>query len=411
MKRTLNVGLIGFGMIGKAHAFAYATTPYYAPGLHVVGKVVAVATRSMSTATRAQEMLGCEIATDDWRRVVEDPAIDVVHICTPNGDHLAPLLAAIRLGKHIYCEKPIVGDAEEAAALREALEEKGSDGAPKYRGTNQVAFHLRGFAAVRRAKELIDEGRLGRVLQYRASYLQSSMLDPDAPFRWKNGPSGGAALDLASHLFDLVDFLVGLPKTVSAQSSVVATSRPIRAIRANEDCAAVPRRDVQAEDSIVALTRGLLDPTSVAEGDPKSPNALTGVVEASKISCGAADDMTIEVRGERGAVKFDLANPGVLEFFDGERPCGVYGGEAGWLRIESGARYPAPESEFPSAKATVGWIRAHVASLAAFYRAIEDGRAYGADFAQALRVQDALDAAKRSAAAMEWTELRATARG
>ena len=221
--QTLNVGLIGYGMIGKVHAFGYATLPFYAPDLPVVGKVVAVATSRPESAAKAQRALQCEIATTDYREIIDNPKIDVVHICAPNADHLPAALAAIEAGKHVYCEKPIVVDAQEAQILEDAISKPG---VPER--VRRVAFHLRGFVALRRAKEIIAEGRLGRIRQYRLGYYHSSSLDPSAPFRSKHDKSGGVILDLGSHIVDLLDFLVGLPNELVAQTTKAFPTRPLK---------------------------------------------------------------------------------------------------------------------------------------------------------------------------------------
>ena len=423
-KKTLNAGLVGYGMIGKVHAYSTAVLPWYAPELPVVGRIVAVATSRMETARRAQEQTGARDAYDDYRRITDDPAIDVVHICTPNAEHFHALIAAIRANKHIYCEKPLVASREEARELRKVLDETG------YSRSCLVAHHLRGFAALRRAKELIDAGRLGRLVQYRVGYYHSSMLDPTAPWRWKHDVKGGTIFDLASHLLDLVDWLVGLPAEALAQSSLITPARPTRRLRAGENLADVPAQPVLAEDAVTIMTRGLKDaarvverrpsdklweyPTreecdqkhmSLAVADPNDPAAITGVVEATKLMNGAEDELVLEISGTRGSIRFSLMNSHYLEFFDATVPHGDYGGDAGWKKIPGGARYPAPECDFPSPKSTTGWLRAHVASLAAFYRGIADGGVYGADFRQALKIQDALGAISDSAKTRSWVAL------
>ncbi len=401
MKKTLNVGLIGFGMIGKAHAYGLATLPFFAPGLTVAPRIFGVATSRAETAEAARRTLGCELATTDWAALIENPAVDVVHICTPNAEHLPALLAAIRCKKPIYCEKPVVSNAAEAARVRTALTETGYD-AP-----TQVAFHLRGFAAVRRAKELIASGRLGRLVRYRIGYYHAGALDASAPFRWKHAPNGGTILDLASHLLDLTDYLVGLPAELTATATTLWPTRPVRALRADETAADVPTRPVEAEDAVSILTRGLWRPTGAddAASDPANPAALTGVLEATKLAAGAEDEMTFEIGGTLGAVRFSLMEPHYLEFFDGTKPSGPNGGESGWTRVAAGARYEAPESDFPSAKSTTGWLRAHVASLATFYRSLSEGGSFGPDLAQGLRIQDALAVVKRSVESRRWETL------
>lgn len=431
--KILNAGIIGFGMIGKAHAFSYATLPYYAPGLDVVGKIVGVATSRQETAERAKDAIGCEFCTTDYREIAENPKIDVVHICSPNAEHLPALLSAIAAGKHIYCEKPVVADAEEAAQVREALARRGSDGELVYRGITQTAFHLRGFTSIRRAKELIDAGRLGQIVQYRVGYYHTSMLSPTGAFRWKHDVKGGSILDIASHLVDLIDYLVGLPAELMAQTTTLCKSRPVKPLAPNQSLEDAEQREVAAEDAVSILTRGLDErsaakripalkadavyeyppnaqcaeqgvmPASVA--DPNDRAALTGVIEATKLANGSEDDLKLEINGTRGAIRFSLMDPHYLEFFDGARPSGVNGGESGWTKIACGGRYAAPESDFPSPKQTTGWMRAHVASIATFYRSIAAGKALGPDLEQALRVQDALETIKRSAVKRTWETL------
>ena len=423
-QKTLRAGLIGYGMIGKVHAYATATLPWYAPELPIVGRISAVATSRMETALQAQEQIGCDAAYDDYRRVVEDPSIDVVHVCVPNALHLPVLLAAIKANKRIYCEKPLVVNSKEASVLRDALRDS------HYSQANMLAHHLRGFAALRRAKEMIDAGRLGQIVRYRVAYRHSSMLDPTTPWRWKNDASGGSILDLASHLVDLVDWLIGLPAILIAQTSTFVTVRPKRPLKQDESLDDVPRQLVLAEDSVSILTRGLRDanrvvpriPSSrvferpeiagfdpdvmpIAVSDPNKAAAITGMIEATKLASGAEDELELEIGGSQGSLRFSLMNPHYLEYFDARVPFGTYGGDAGWKKIACGARYPSPESDFPSPKSTCGWLRAHVASLAAFYRGIADGKVYGADFEQGLKIQDALSKIAASSHGQFWIDL------
>ncbi len=423
-RKTLRAGLIGYGMIGKVHAYATAALPWHAPELPIVGKISAVATSRMETALQAQEQIGCDAAYDDYRRVVEDPSIDVVHVCVPNALHLPALLAAIKANKRVYCEKPLVVDSNEARVLRDALRDSG------YSQANMLAHHLRGFTALRRAKELIDEGKLGQIIRYRVAYCHSSMLDPTAPWRWKHDASGGSILDLASHLVDLVDWLIGLPATLVAQSTTLASFRPKRRLNCGESLNDVPSQAVLAEDSVTIMTRGLRDATRVvpripsscvferpenagddpdvmpvAVSDPGKAAAITGVIEATKLMNGAEDELELEIGGSQGSLRFSLMNPHYLEYFDARVRFGTYGGDAGWKKIACGARYPAPESDFPSPKSTTGWLRAHVASLASFYRGIADGKIYGADFEQGLKIQDALGKIAASTQTRTWLDL------
>ncbi len=433
MKSSLQVGLIGFGMIGKVHAYGYATLPYYAPKLTVAPKIVCVVTSSYATAQAARETVGCEKFDIDYRRITEDPDIDVVHICTPNARHFTALLSAIEHGKHVYCEKPVVSNVHEAKLIRDALDRRGVDGTPIYRGVTQTAFHMRGFPAIRRAKELIDAGRLGQILRYHVGYYHSSLLSPTAPFRWKHAEGGGVILDLASHAVDLVDYLIGLPRALVAQTTTATPRRPIRALNPGEKLSDVPSKPVVVEDSVTVMTRGL-DRQSAAKtvpmlqsdelreypdnaacsekfrmplavADPDNGAAVTGVIEATKLASGAEDELRIDISGTRGALRFSLMDPHYLEFCDATVPPQVNGGGYGWLRIACGARYGDPNCDFPSPKSTAGWVRAHVASLASFYGALERGEQASPSIEQGLRVQDALFAIQKSAQTREWALL------
>ncbi|MCL2120548.1 MAG: Gfo/Idh/MocA family oxidoreductase, partial [Planctomycetaceae bacterium] len=153
MSGLKRVGIIGFGMIGKVHAYGYATLPYYLQPLPFPVRLTHIATAHADTAEHAKAVTGAGVATTDYREITENPDVDIVHICTPNDQHLAPLLSAMRCNKHIYCDKPLVAGIDEAEQVRQAM--------AGYGGVSQMTFHLRFFPAVQRAKQMIDAGKLG----------------------------------------------------------------------------------------------------------------------------------------------------------------------------------------------------------------------------------------------------------
>ncbi|MGL6195955.1 MAG: Gfo/Idh/MocA family protein, partial [Thermoguttaceae bacterium] len=156
-----NVGIIGFGSIGKVHAFGYATLPFYTQPLGCEFKVTHVATAHASTAEKAKSITGAEFATTDYREITENPDVDIVHICTPNEQHLAPLISAIENNKHIYCEKPLCVNSVESQCVLDAINRCG------YSGTSQLTFHLRFFPSIMRMKQMLEQEQLGRILQFR----------------------------------------------------------------------------------------------------------------------------------------------------------------------------------------------------------------------------------------------------
>jgi predicted dehydrogenase len=377
--KSYRVGILGFGMIGKVHAFGYATLPFYYDPPPLAARITHVVTSRPESAEKARQFLGADAAATDFRTVTENPAIEIVHICTPNDRHCEALLSAIAHQKHIYCDKPLTADWDEAQKVAAALQD--------YRGTAQMTFQYRFFPATLRAKQLIDEGRVGRVLEFRAAYLHAGSADPNAPARWKltAAAGGGVIADLASHLLDLVEHLAGPFEAVMADTYTAYAERP---------SPADPRRKVavDAEDCVLVLVR--------------LQSGGRGTIEATKIATGAEDELRIEIHGSQGALRFNLMDPHHLEFHDATVPDRPLGGIRGWNRIDTGQRYGPPASTFPSPKAVIGWTRGHVACLAHFLEAIALGKPAEPGLKQGIRVQQLMANVRQSAAEGRWVNIK-----
>lgn len=373
--KTYRVGIIGFGMIGKVHAYGYATLPFYYDPPPLPARITHVVTARAETAEKARRLTGADVAATDFRTVTENPEIDIVHICTPNDRHFEALQSAIAAQKHIYCDKPLVATWDEARKIEAMLS--------GYRGTAQMTFQYRFFPATLRAKQLVDEGRLGRVLQFRAAYMHSGSADPAAPARWKLTAAGGGGViaDLASHVFDLVEHLAGPIAAVMAETYSAYSERPLP----GDPSRKVP---VDAEDCALLLAR--------------LQSGGRGTIEATKIAVGAEDELRIEIHGTQGALRFNLMDPHHLEFYDATAAEGPIGGVRGWTRIDTGRGYPPPAAAFPSHKAVIGWTRGHVACLANFLQAVAEGRAAEPGLAQGIRVQHLMECASVSARERCW---------
>lgn len=376
--KEYRVGIVGFGMIGKVHAYGYAAMPFASDPPPLQARIIRVATSRPETARKAGELLGCEGVTD-WRRITEAEDMDIVHICTPNHLHREALLSAIRHGKHIYCDKPLAANWAEAEEILAAL--------PGYRGVGQMTFHNRFFPATMRAKQLIEEGRLGRVLQFRALYLHSGSARPETPLRWKlsGQAGGGVTADLASHLLDLVWYLLGDYQHVLAHTQIAFAQRP-----APDD----PNRmlPVDAEEAVWILAR--------------MQNGAEGLIEASKLATGAEDDLRLEIHGTDGAIRFSLMDPHHLGFYDARKPEQPCGGERGWTWIDCGHRYPPPATEFPARKAAIGWVRGHVECLANFLRGVASSQPVQPDLVQGVYIQHLMDRALQSVRSGGWLPVR-----
>lgn len=378
MSKVMNVGIIGYGMIGKVHAFAHAAMPWYAPDLSVKGCLLSVATAHEETAKVARDQIGAQNAFTDFRKITEDPNIDIVHICTPNDQHLAPLLSALENNKYIYCDKPLCDTRESADRILNKIHEI------QYEMTSQMTFHLRFFTANQRAKQILSEGRLGRIYQYRIGYYHSSSASPLTPYKWKYGESGGVIRDLVSHEMDLIDYLIGSPYEILADSMIAWNKRDLPG---QEKMQAT----VRSEDSVSLLTHHQID-----------GSLISGVVEATKLASGYEDELRWEIHGEKGSLRFSLMNSHYLEYFDSTKNDSPLGGDSGWTRIACGARYELPDSGFPSPKSTTGWIRAHIASLSHFLQSIANGETGNPDLLQGYRIQILLDRIAESAREKKW---------
>jgi len=375
--QPLRVGIIGFGFIGKVHAYAYRNMPFYYDPPPVATRLAGVCTSRRETAEAARRLLGFDFATADWREITESPDIDAVSICTPNNLHLESLLSAIAHGKHIYCEKPLTASADEAHRVMAALRD--------YRGVHQMTFNYRFVPATLRAKQLVEAGFLGELLCFRGAYLHSGSADPNAPRKWKFArESGGGVLhDIGSHVLDLLGHFLGEFSEVFCAKRTAFAERP-----SPKD--PTTRLPVDTEDHALLFLR--------------ARSGALGTVEASKLATGAEDEVRVELHGTRGAIRFNLMEPNWLEAYDATAPDQPLGGDRGWKKLATVGRYPAPGG-WPGPKFSVGWMRSHVGCLHHFLSAIANGTKAEPGLEVGARIQEIMDAAHESDRARGWVKL------
>ncbi len=202
--KTLNVGLVGAGFMGKAHSMAYACMPmFFWPAPAKLNRAI-VAELTEESAKDAAERFGYQKYTTDWRTIIEDPSIDIVDIATPNDSHAEIAIAAAEAGKHIFCEKPIARTSEEAKLMLDAVKKAGVK--------NMLAFNYRRTPAIALAKQIIKNGEIGKILDFRGTYLQDWSADPSSPLSWrfqKKIAGSGTLGDIATHVIDMARYLVG----------------------------------------------------------------------------------------------------------------------------------------------------------------------------------------------------------
>lgn len=367
-EKTYGVGLLGCGFIGKVHVYCHDVMHYYYNDLPWRARLTGVCTSRAETGEKARDELGFGFATTNASEVIESPDVDVVHVCTPNACHMDELLAAIAAGKHIYCEKPLTSDWPEARQVLDAL--------AGYEGVHQMTLQNRFYPATIRAKQLIEEGALGELTCFRAVFLHAGNVDRMKPHGWKFERTGGVLNDLATHVVDLMQHLIGRFDEVFCAARIWADERPAKDDPTN-------RLPVDVEDHVCLTCRN---------GD-----GLVGTIEATKIATGMQDELRFEIHGASGALAFNLMNPNWLEFYDGSAPDRPAGGRRGFTRIACVRNYPEPGAAWPYAKSSIGWLRSHEACLHNFMAAVHEGGKADPGLEVGAQLQRFVDAAKLSA--------------
>ena len=371
--KTIKIGIIGWGFMGRTHAHALRAMPLFYPGAGFRAEIAGICSRRLEKAREAAEELNVPYYTDDYRQLLAREEIDAVSVCTPNALHEEIALAALKAGKHLYIDKPLADTAQGARRIADQAEKSGV--------FTRMVFNNRYLPVTLRARELVDQGRIGRVLSFEGRYLHSGSIDPNKPIGWKQTLQGGVLLDLGSHVLDLITWLCGYPEAVFCAQRTLYDTRPTREGGATRDL---------SDDQTLMLLR--------------LPGGAMGQVEASKIATGANDELTVEIRGEKGALAFDLMQPNYLRFYDTTRPEAPLGGERGFQWIETVARYPAPGGTFLPPKNSIGWDRGHLHCYYTFLDCLARGAAPDNGVGEGARLQMLMERAAQSAAQGRWVD-------
>ncbi|WP_025733302.1 Gfo/Idh/MocA family protein [Carnimonas nigrificans] len=299
MSSNLNIGLIGTGFMGGTHAEAYLRARILYPDLPKRPHLYAVADATLDLATTAQQRYGFEKAFGDWRELVADPAVDVVDITSPNHLHFEMAMLAIEHGKHVYCEKPLAMNDEEATQMRDAAARRGVK--------TMVAFNNVKTPAAMLAKQLIDAGEIGRVTRFRGTFDQGFFNDPNLPWSWRcsyQHGGTGALGDLGAHIISVAQLLMGDITEVNTQYQSQITERPVAGAgagygsRASENA---EMRKVDNDDQNQSLV--------------KFASGAAGVIESSRIAAGRFFGVYWEVSGTEGTLYMDGERFNELQIF------------------------------------------------------------------------------------------------
>jgi len=370
----LGIGIVGYGLMGRVHAYAYRAIPVYYHGQPAPIRLVGVCDVDAGRAREGVAEAGFAVATTRVEDLTARDDIDVIDVCTPNRFHAEAVESALRAGKHVYCEKPLAVNLVEARRLAALAREAGV--------VHQVVSEYRFFPAMLRAHELVRGEFVGRTFHVRGAYLHSGYVDPERPLEWRlrrEITGGGVLMDLGPHLLDLMRWLAGEIESVCALAETFIPER-----RSVEDPGR--RVPVDVEDAIVLLLR--------------FRSGALGTAELSRVATGAEDELRLELHGSNGALSFNLMDPNWLLAYDRTVPPD----RRGFTKLATVQAYPPPAS-MPSPKFTLGWIRSHVHAQFSFLDALVHGRPAAPSFDDAVRVHEVIEAGYRAARDRRWVSL------
>jgi predicted dehydrogenase len=385
--KKINVGLIGGGFMGKAHSLAYAAVPMFFWPTELMPVKHTVAEFNDKLAQDAAARFGFENSTSDWNTIINNPEIDLVDIATPNNSHAQIAIAALNAGKHVICEKPLARTVEEAALMYEAARNSNR--------VNMVAFNYRRTPAVALAKRYIDEGAIGRIINFRATYLQDWSADPNSPLSWrfqKDIAGSGAIGDILTHVLDMARYLAGEVTEVSAITNHIITERPLQQSGADslgnsKGGSDAPKGKVDVEDEVLSLL--------------KFANGAIGSVEATRNAWGRNNFITLEIHGSEGSIAFNYENRDQLEVcFKSDE-----GDRRGFRTVYTGPNHPNGESLWPIPALGIGYGETKIIEAHDLFKAISGEEAVRPDFGDGYQVALIDDAIARSAESGLWTKV------
>ena len=377
MPKPLNIGMIGYGFMGRAHTNGYKrVNDFFELPYRPILK--AACARDQDKIQAFATNWGYESIETDWRKLIERQDIDAVDICVPNNLHKEISIACAQAGKMILCEKPLAMSTAEGEEMCLAVEKAGV--------ANTVWYNYRRVPAVTMAKQLIDEGRLGKIFHYRANFLQDWTINADLPqggnalWRLDAAAAGsGVTGDLLAHCIDTAIWLNGSITDVSAMTETF--------IKERTHTATGKKQKVTIDDACSFLCH--------------FGNGSLGLFESTRYARGHKALYTLEVNGENGSLKWDLHDLHRLQYFD-------YADEGklrGWksIHVSDGDQPYMNKWWVPGLQ--IGYEHSFVHQVADFLESLGNGTPCHPTFRDALETQKVCDAVLSSAASRSWKDV------
>jgi predicted dehydrogenase len=379
-KRKLNIALIGYQFMGKAHSNAYRQVArFFDLPVEPVMKVICGINGDRVEAAAGQ--LGWEEYSTEWTEVVERPDVDMVDISAPGHLHAPIAIAAAKAGKIVFCEKPLANSLAEAKAMLQAVKEAGV--------AHGLSHNYRKVPAIALAKQIIADGKLGKLYHFRATYLQDWIMDPEFPLVWrlqKEYAGSGAHGDLNAHIIDLGRFLVGEIDEVSGQMATFIKERPLLEETSGGLSAAGGRGrgEVTVDDATQFLAQ--------------FENGALGTFEATRFAQGRRNYNRFEINGAKGSLVFNLERMNELELYLADDPAGLQG----FRTIQTTeAVHPYVEAWWPAGH-IIGYEHTFINQLRDAFTAIGEGKPLSPNFEDGVKNQAVLEAVEISANEKRW---------
>jgi predicted dehydrogenase len=363
----INYGLAGLGMISRNHLIGIRSIPIIREGDEFKVNLKALFTTHPDKNVKEAKLIGFEEIVDTMENLCQVDSLDLIDICTPNHLHREQVILAAKYGKKIYCEKPLGLNGYETNIMAEAVKEKNLK--------NQVALVMRFLPAFASAHAILKMGFLGSIYSFRGEMFHSSYLDPQKKMSWrleKEKSGGGALIDLGIHVVDLIRFLLGEIKDVSASTKTVVGTR----------------KDSEGKQSQVNVDDWALLSLRTFSG-------IQGSVEASRVAAGR-DGTRISIYGDKGSLHLDLDKPYSYEMFD-ENLKRIYLAKEDLIEDDF---YREAISLYPDPKVSLGtMVDLHLTGLLWFFKSILNGNTVNGTptFYEAHKDQLVIDAAYESA--------------
>ncbi len=373
-KKKLNIGMVGYGFMGRTHSNAFRKVSNFFDNEHVP-VLKAICGRNEANTRAFADKWGYESIETDWKKLVERKDIDVIDICTPNDSHMEIAIAAAQAGKMIMCEKPLARDAAEGEKMVAAVE-----GA---KVLNTVWYNYRRMPAVTMAKQLIDEGRLGRIFHYRANFLQDWTISADLPqggaglWRLDAAAAGsGVTGDLLAHCIDTAIWLNGSLKSVSGMTETFIKERKHTLTGKIEK--------VGIDDACAFLAR--------------FQNGSLGLFESTRYARGHKALYTFEINGEHASIKWDLHDLHRLDWFDHRDESKLRGWKS--IHVTDGDQPYMKNWWVPGLQ--IGYEHSFVHQVADFLANVAGNKSTSPTFREALETTRVCDAVLASAKSQQW---------